>query len=518
MKNLTLASLSLVAIISLSGCGSSAQSALDSTNTDTITGYAVDPELVNAKVFVDANSNGTYDEGELLTYTDENGLYTLNIPTEDLDKAIIVTEGFDKATKKKFMGKFSALIETDATTQNITPLTTLVHNYKLQNSTQTLAEIKLQIASTLGVSVEDLDSNPVDLGNENILKIAMELEYISAYIEEKDSDADVYAEYAQASTNGANMEILMLNALDRNRQRLEPLDEDKLKDFHSELQKLQTNGFTGYTLALTIDNIHNKISDANESSALDDDIYDDEDMVVLESELSFEMGQREANQDMQNGGNDFNLSAYPESTLDEATKYTLAYMWNEERLAYDMYNALFALYPEQKSFINIATRSEAKHIDIVESLVERYDLNITNLVDYSVNYSEEELRSFAPGTYSLPVIQNLYDDLYTKGQTDMQSALEVGCIIEVVDVNDLRADIQTATANNSADVVAAFNVLLNGSYSHYWSYNGALINLGVAEGCGILGSEYAKTTEDYPVAESNATEGETAKRLRKGKQ
>lgn len=194
-------------------------------------------------------------------------------------------------------------------------------------------------------------------------------------------------------------------------------------------------------------------------------------------------------------GNGLDLSLYPESNLTDEQKYTIAYMWNEEKLAKDIYLALNDIYPTQQ-LEKIATQAETKHQALVEELVQRYDLNITNLVDYSESYSEAELRAFAPGEFGIQEIQDLYDVLYEKGSQSQQDALEVGCMVEVVDINDLNEDIIIAEETNASDLIAVFNVLRDGSYSHYWAFDKGLKNMNVTEGCCSLGQEYCHP--EYP--------------------
>ncbi|MEA3418851.1 MAG: DUF2202 domain-containing protein [Campylobacterota bacterium] len=196
-------------------------------------------------------------------------------------------------------------------------------------------------------------------------------------------------------------------------------------------------------------------------------------------------------------GSGIDLPLYPMSDLTDAQKYTLAYMWNEEKLAKDIYLALYENYPVQ-TFYNIATKAETKHQAMIEELIKKYDLNITNLVDYKESYSEAELRAFAPGEFGIQEIKDLYDALYTKGSQSQEAALKVGCMVEVTDVNDLDEDI--AIAQGAADLVAVFENLRAGSYNHYWAFDKALKNMGVAEGCASLGEEYAKTPEEYPAS------------------
>ncbi len=193
------------------------------------------------------------------------------------------------------------------------------------------------------------------------------------------------------------------------------------------------------------------------------------------------------------------LSGYPLATLTNDQKYALAYMWNEEKLAKDIYLALNELYPANQ-FYNIATRSETKHEAAVEELVQRYDINITNLQDYTVNYSEEELRALPAGTFGVDKIQELYDALYAKGSQSKVDALQVGCMVEVTDVDDLDKFIASAEEVNATDLVKVFEFLRAGSYNHYWAFDKALKAEGVAAGCASAGAEYAKTPEEYPAS------------------
>ncbi len=216
-----------------------------------------------------------------------------------------------------------------------------------------------------------------------------------------------------------------------------------------------------------------------------------------------------------NSGGGFDLNNYlPTPNLSSEVKETIAYMGNEERLAHDVYLNLYNYHKENSGIdimqlYNIATNSETQHISIVQDLVKRYDLNITELSDVnetvilqnnmSADMSVEDMPS---GVYAVEVIQNLYDTLYAKGIQSQQDALEVGCMVEVTDVNDLDMDIQTALDANATDVVAAFEVLRNGSYNHYWAFDKGLKNMGVEDGCCSLGEAYCHP--EYPQNEQDS--------------
>ena len=199
--------------------------------------------------------------------------------------------------------------------------------------------------------------------------------------------------------------------------------------------------------------------------------------------------------------NRIDLSQYPMSNLTDAQKYTIAFMWNEEKLAKDIYLELNLIYPTQQ-LETIATKSETMHQALVEDLVQRYDLNITNLVDYKENYSEEELRAFASGEFGVQEIQDLYDTLYAEGKQSQQAALEVGCKVEVTDVEDLLDEIKIAEEVDAQDLIAVWNVLLSGSYNHYWAFDKGLKNKGVTEGCCSLGTDFCRP--EYPQNENGS--------------
>ncbi len=259
------------------------------------------------------------------------------------------------------------------------------------------------------------------------------------------------------------------------------------------------------TMTLTqMQQIQNRIQSRIENYTLTDTPVSD-----LEEQLVSELNVTRLTQtDVENftlygGGNGMAelALALPESNLTEAQKYTIAFMWNEEKMAKDLYLALDSIYA-QPTFENIATRSETKHLEAVEALVQKYDLNISNTTDFSGGYSREALAAVAPGEFTMDEIKSLYDSLYTKAEASLQEALEVGCIVEVTDVEDLLADIETA--QGADDLVLVYNFLLSGSYNHYWAFDRALKANGVADGCCSLGEEYCKTAEEYPAGNTGS--------------
>lgn len=173
------------------------------------------------------------------------------------------------------------------------------------------------------------------------------------------------------------------------------------------------------------------------------------------------------------------VNASPLSVLTEEAKEAIEYMINEEKLAHDVYMNLYAYHLENNGaelfqFKNVAERSETRHMQTVEELASKYGL--------------EKASGLESGAFNVPEVQALYDALYAKGTTSPVEALQAGCMVEVTDINDLEVDLLIAQESNAQDVVDVFSVLRDGSYNHYWSFDGALKGMGVTDGCCSLGT------------------------------
>ncbi len=110
------------------------------------------------------------------------------------------------------------------------------------------------------------------------------------------------------------------------------------------------------------------------------------------------------------------------------------------------------------------------------------------------------------GVYSVSKIQDLYNQLYSKGVRSQRDALEVGCMVEVTDINDLQEHISTAQRAGANDIVDTFESLKRGSYNHYWAFDRGLKQMGVSDGCCSLGREYCHL--EYPQNERGGGRGQ----------
>ncbi len=181
------------------------------------------------------------------------------------------------------------------------------------------------------------------------------------------------------------------------------------------------------------------------------------------------------------------IDTLPLSELTDAQKYTLAYMWNEERMAHDLYLALNDLTPHATLY-TIATTSESRHIEAVEGLIGKYDLNILDTEQFVGGYDADALAAYDPGVYSIEEISTLYGQLYDLGDDSLEDALKAGCMVEATDIADLDRYLEVARGAEDLELVL-FN-LRNASYSHYAAFDTALKAQGVVTGCCAAGEAY----------------------------
>lgn len=125
--------------------------------------------------------------------------------------------------------------------------------------------------------------------------------------------------------------------------------------------------------------------------------------------------------------------------------------------------------------------------------------DFTNVDKTIVEENNMSATNMPSGVYDIQKIQELYDTLYSLGINSQEDALKVGCMVEVTDINDLDEYIKQAKESNATDITAAFEVLRDGSYNHYWAFDKALKNIGAANGCYIEeDSLLTNKVGDYP--------------------
>ncbi len=153
------------------------------------------------------------------------------------------------------------------------------------------------------------------------------------------------------------------------------------------------------------------------------------------------------------------LPTYEQS---DEQKADLLYMWEEEKLAKDVYLKMYEVWGAS-IFQNIAN-SELQHQNAVATLLDKY----------SIVYPSDEVS----GIFQNSTLQALYDKLVAKGSTSLDEALAVGILIEETDIADLEAKIVEATD----DVKVVYENLLNGSYNHLAAFQGVIDGTNVQTG------------------------------------
>ena len=148
------------------------------------------------------------------------------------------------------------------------------------------------------------------------------------------------------------------------------------------------------------------------------------------------------------------LEALPLGTLSDAETAGLLLMREEEKLARDVYRALFDVHGTP-IFNNIAD-SEQTHTDAVKALLDRYSL---------VDPVGEDV----PGTFENAELQSLYTFLVGLGQATVLDALYVGAQVEELDIRDIES-LKAEVVDND-DILLVYDNLLRGSRNHLRAFH-----------------------------------------------
>ncbi len=143
--------------------------------------------------------------------------------------------------------------------------------------------------------------------------------------------------------------------------------------------------------------------------------------------------------------------------LTDEQKDKLFFIYQEEKVARDVYITLGNIYTDENTFASIQL-SEQRHIDAARDLCEKYDVSIEGVDEDSV------------GNFVLPVLQELYDTCVAEGEKSLLDALKVGEMIEITDIDDL----EEASVGMPEDVASVFESLKEGSLSHLDAFTAAI--------------------------------------------
>ncbi|MBF0448786.1 MAG: DUF2202 domain-containing protein [Magnetococcales bacterium] len=142
--------------------------------------------------------------------------------------------------------------------------------------------------------------------------------------------------------------------------------------------------------------------------------------------------------------------------LSAGEKRDLLHMVEEEKLARDVYHFLHKKWG--LSQFNSIARSEEQHVKAVLSMVQKYALS-------------DPITGSRPGSFQDIHLAKLYEDLVSKGSRSAVDALQVGGMIEELDIIDLENAIK---GTNQGDIRQVYQRIQRGSFNHLRSFSHAL--------------------------------------------
>lgn len=134
--------------------------------------------------------------------------------------------------------------------------------------------------------------------------------------------------------------------------------------------------------------------------------------------------------------------------LSAAEKATLIRMYEEEKMAREVYEALNTNWQRQV-FKNIAA-AEEYHMTTVKVLAGKFGL-------------QGQLPQNKTGVFSDKSLQSMYDELVSQGSQSLEAALKAGARIEETDIADLE---KAMAATSNADLKSTYRYLISASENH----------------------------------------------------
>lgn len=166
------------------------------------------------------------------------------------------------------------------------------------------------------------------------------------------------------------------------------------------------------------------------------------------------------------------IADLPAEPLSEAEAEGLVYMREEEKLARDVYAALYEVW--NTPIFDSISRSEEQHMKSISQLLDRYGIADPIVVD-------------EPGVFADPSLQTLYDELVEAGRASLTDAMSVGATIEDLDIHDLQ---QHIAESDNDDIRIVYQNLMKGSRNHIRSFVAQLDRLGADYEAQYVSAEY----------------------------
>jgi hypothetical protein len=150
------------------------------------------------------------------------------------------------------------------------------------------------------------------------------------------------------------------------------------------------------------------------------------------------------------------ISSSPKTELSETEKKNILSLIEEEKLAHDVYVALFKKW-NLRPFNNISN-SEQTHIDSLELIIKKYDL---------------EIKLLGEGKFNDLNFLKLYDDLVNNGKQSAVKAYQTGALVEELDISDIQKFLKET---DNKDLKIVYLNLIKGSRNHLRTFHSQLKN------------------------------------------
>jgi len=158
-KQLILGTVTILLLFMLSACGSSSSDSTESTTDSSLSGVVVDGYLQDAEVFLDCNNNLERDLDESSYRTGEDGSYTLDLPDNASQCAVVAVgianqtyEHFDNGSSSEQLKDNLTMVSMDNGSYRVVSPFTSLHWYYMNNDNMTFEEARNQVMQELGLS------------------------------------------------------------------------------------------------------------------------------------------------------------------------------------------------------------------------------------------------------------------------------------------------------------------------------------------------------------------------------
>ncbi|MEA3418845.1 MAG: DUF2202 domain-containing protein [Campylobacterota bacterium] len=149
--------------------------------------------------------------------------------------------------------------------------------------------------------------------------------------------------------------------------------------------------------------------------------------------------------------------------LDDDQRDRLFFIYQEEKVARDVYIHLGNEYPDESTFASIQL-AEQRHMDAAQKLCENYGIDISMVDESDDGY----------GQFFVPYLDDLYKECLRLSGNTLPEALAVGVLVEETDIGTLSDTLDGEVGEMPADVINTYETLREGSYNHLESFEARL--------------------------------------------